>query len=109
VNDLWYKSFLGGRARDGYNEPVAAEEGWWNGLEGVVGEVLVLAGGDEVLVDCIRVLGGRLAVSSFLLCVCVCVYLSEARIALVIGNGEVQVAGHAGQTLHCESGFRYPR
>ncbi len=83
VNDLWYKSFLGGRARDGYNEPVAAEEGWWNGLEGLVGEVLVLAGGDEVLVHGIRVLGGRLAVSHFLLyicvCVCVCVFIFRRR------------------------------
>jgi len=48
-----------------------------------VGEVLVLAGGDEVLVHGIRVLGGRLAVSHFLLyicvCVCVCVFIFRRR------------------------------
>lgn len=56
VGDKWSESFLGGKERDGYNEPLSAREGWFEGLGGVVREVLVVGGGDEVLVDCIRAL-----------------------------------------------------
>lgn len=59
--DVWSESFLGGKQSDGYNEPLslAAEDGWWRGLEGVVGECLVTGGGDEVLADVVRELGRR--------------------------------------------------
>ena len=60
--DLWRASFLGGKARDEYNEPLAAEEGWWKGVDGLLGKVLVCGGGDEVLVDGIRELAKRLDV-----------------------------------------------
>lgn len=56
MSNMWSDSFLGGKDKDGYNEPLSAPEGWFEGLDGVVGEVLVLGGGDEVLVDCIRAL-----------------------------------------------------
>jgi len=56
VGDRWSTSFLGGKERDGYNEPLSAPGGWFEGLDRVVGEVLVLGGGDEVLIDCIRAL-----------------------------------------------------
>ncbi len=58
--DVWSGSFLGGKQRDGYNEPLAAEEGWWVGLEGAVEECLVVGGGDELLADIIREVGRRL-------------------------------------------------
>lgn len=59
VGDMWRKSFLGGKKRDGYNEPLAAVEGWWQGLDGVVEECLVSGGGDEVLADVVTELGRR--------------------------------------------------
>lgn len=59
MNDLWSESYLGGKKRDAYNEPLAAEEGWWLGLEGVVKEGLIAGGGDEMLADVIRELGKR--------------------------------------------------
>ncbi|KAF6232796.1 hypothetical protein HO173_009010 [Letharia columbiana] len=61
VGDKWSMAFLGGQKREGYNEPLAAEEGWWLGLEGVVKECLVLGGADELLADSIRELGRRFA------------------------------------------------
>lgn len=66
ANDMWYKSFLGGRPRDAYNEPLSAAEGWWGNLEGKVREILVCGGSDEVLVDSIRELNKVLGVSEYL-------------------------------------------
>ena len=73
TGDLWSANFLGGKARDEYNEPFGAEQGWWEGrgrgeegergLRDVVEEIFVVAGGDEVLVDSIRIMAGRLEVS----------------------------------------------
>lgn len=61
---------MGGKRRDEYNEPINAEQGWWEtggelgeGLKGVVGEMLVVGGGDEILLDSIRVMMERLEVS----------------------------------------------
>ena len=59
INNLWSGSFLGGSKRDAYNEPLSAEPSWWKGLDGVVEEILIVAGGDEVLVDSIRELARR--------------------------------------------------
>lgn len=50
---------MGGKDRDGYNEPLSASEDWWNGLEGVVKEILICGGADELLVDPIRELGTK--------------------------------------------------
>ena len=63
AGDKWSQAFLGGRKRDGYNEPLAAEEGWWKGLDGVVRDIMIAAGSDEILVDCIRELSKRFNVS----------------------------------------------
>lgn len=71
AGNRWSESFLGGRERDGYNEPLAAEEGWWKGLDGVVREILVVGGSDEILVDCIRELARRFQVRSHLIFGCV--------------------------------------
>lgn len=57
--DVWSNSFLGGKKRDGYNEPLSAEVGWWKGLDGVVGEILICGGKDEVLESAIRELVRR--------------------------------------------------
>ena len=57
VGNQWSESFLGGKEKDGYNEPLSATEGWWNGLMDVVEEILIAGGGDEILVDPIRELG----------------------------------------------------
>ena len=60
IGNVWSSSFLGGKPRDGYNEPLSADLGWWKGLDGVVEEILVVAGGDEVLLDSIREFARRL-------------------------------------------------
>ena len=70
AGDKWSQSFLGGKEPDEYNEPLTAKEDWWEGLDGVVRDILVVGGGDEVLLDCIRELARRLEVG------CSCVFLS---------------------------------
>lgn len=60
AGDLWAASYLGGRERDAYNEPLSAGDGWWRGLEGVLTECIVTGGGDEILADVIREVGRRL-------------------------------------------------
>ena len=65
-SDKWSQAFLGGQKGDGYSEPLVAEEGWWNGLEDVVREILVCGGADELLADVIREFGKRLGVSVLL-------------------------------------------
>ena len=64
VNDRWSKSFLGGATSDGYTEPLLLppEDPWWVGLEGVVTEILVTVGGDEILLDSVIELTSRLKV-----------------------------------------------
>ena len=57
AGNRWSESFLAGQAKDAYNEPLAAPEGWWNGLKDVVEEILITGGGDEILVDPIKELG----------------------------------------------------
>ncbi len=59
--NLWSSNFLGGKPRDQYNEPMVAEAEWWRGLR--VEEVLVVAGGDEVLLDSTKAFEGKLQVS----------------------------------------------
>lgn len=71
---MWSANFLGGKKRDEYNEPINAEMGWWesggekgDGLKGIVDDIFVGCGGDEILVDSIKIMMGRLEVSLVLL------------------------------------------
>lgn len=57
VGNRWSGSFLAGKEKDAYNEPLSAPLGWWNGLKDVVEEIFIAGGGDEILVDPIRELG----------------------------------------------------
>ena len=61
-SDTWSQAFLGGAKSDPYNEPLALEEGdaWFEGLGGVVGDMLVTAGEDEVLCSSVTELVSRL-------------------------------------------------
>lgn len=51
----WSTYFLGGAPADNYNQPFLAPGSWWNQLDGVVQELLITAGTDEVLLDGIAV------------------------------------------------------
>ena len=66
MSDRWSASFLGAAKRDAYNEPLslAADDPWWQGLDGMVRDICVICGADEVLVDSIRELVKRLQVSA---------------------------------------------
>ena len=57
ASGIWSSSFLGGKPRDAYNEPLSVDPSWWEGLDGVVEEILIVGGADEVLVDSIREFG----------------------------------------------------
>ena len=61
VANRWSSNFLGGKPRDEYNEPMTAELEWWRGLKAE--EVLIVAGGDEILLDSIKTFGGKVKVS----------------------------------------------
>jgi acetyl esterase/lipase len=53
----WSSAFLGSDspfAGDFYNEPVTAPASWWEGTADVVDEVLIWAGGNEILLDGIQ-------------------------------------------------------
>ena len=58
----WSGLFLGGAARDAYNEPLSLgrEDTWWAGLEGVVRQIFVTSGRDEVLYSSVKELVKRL-------------------------------------------------
>jgi acetyl esterase/lipase len=53
-------------ASDEYNQAITADVGWWKGL--MVGEILVTAGEEEVLVDGIRGFVGKLSEVSPFFC-----------------------------------------
>ena len=73
--NYWSKSFLGGKKSDAYSEPLLAEQEWWNGLDGVVEEILIVGGGGEVLLDVIKELGRRFE-------------LAHGKVTMVIAEGE---------------------
>ncbi|KAI9812883.1 MAG: hypothetical protein M1827_004401 [Pycnora praestabilis] len=54
----WSDAFMGSAPSDYYNQPHTAPGSWWEGLK--VSEVLILAGADELLVDDIKALAGRI-------------------------------------------------
>lgn len=55
VNDnalgRWAAYALGSATLDRYNAPVTADATWWNGINGVVKDVIVTVGTEEVLFD----------------------------------------------------------
>ncbi|KAF2835392.1 alpha/beta hydrolase fold domain-containing protein [Patellaria atrata CBS 101060] len=56
----WSHAFLGSPANsDYYSEPATAPPSWWEGFENIVSEVLIWAGGAEVLIDGIRAFAKR--------------------------------------------------
>ncbi len=57
---LWAESWLGNATEDYYNYPAKAPASWWQGL--MVREVLIVAGGDEMMLDDIQNLGHLLKV-----------------------------------------------
>lgn len=57
----WSDAFMGDAEVDNYNTPLVAGGEWWKGLP--AGEVLVLAGTDEVFVGDVEELAGQLKVS----------------------------------------------
>ena len=76
-SDLWSRSFQGGKIQgDAYSEPMVAGQEWWIGLDSVVKECLIVAGGDEILVDQIRELGRRFRA------------VHEEGVTVVIAGGE---------------------
>ena len=60
AGNMWSSSFLGGQKSDAYAEPLTAEPQWWEGLDGIVEEVMVLAGGGEVILDSVKELAKEL-------------------------------------------------
>lgn len=52
VTDRWARGYLNGQPTNYYVEPCDAPETWWDGAR--VEQTLVLAGGDEMLLDPIR-------------------------------------------------------
>ena len=77
AGNRWSSSFLGGAAKDAYNEPLSAPEGWWKGLDGVVDQVFICGGADEVLVDVIREVDRRIREVQ-----------EEGKVVTVVADGE---------------------
>lgn len=48
--------FMGSAEADEYNQPLRAEVDWWKGLKDVVGEILITAGGEELMLHDIKAL-----------------------------------------------------
>lgn len=59
----WAAYALGSAEPDEYNAPVTASAEWWGGIQGVVRDVIVTAGTEEVLFDDIKTLVNLLKVS----------------------------------------------
>lgn len=47
----WAKEFMGGCPRDPYNAPLTAPQGWWKGLSGILEDLYICGGRDEILID----------------------------------------------------------
>lgn len=47
----WAVDWLGDVPTDAYNLPVSAPPGWWNGVGGIVADVLQIAGRGDLLID----------------------------------------------------------
>ncbi|KAJ0413199.1 Alpha/Beta hydrolase protein [Aspergillus carlsbadensis] len=77
VTERWARGYLNGRSTNYYVEACDAPEAWWDGAR--VEQTLVLAGGDEVLLDPIM---GWVAMFS----------KSNPDTTLVVGQGECHIA-----------------
>jgi len=51
VGKRWSEAFLGSSPKDNYNQPCMAEPSWFDGLEGIVKDMLIEAGGGEMMID----------------------------------------------------------
>ncbi|KAK8167936.1 Alpha/Beta hydrolase protein [Phyllosticta citrichinensis] len=47
----WAVDWLGDAPTDAYNLPVSAPSGWWSGIDGIVADVLQVAGRGDLLID----------------------------------------------------------
>ena len=56
---------MNGAEADNYNQPFHASDAWWSGLDGVVQQMLITAGTDEVLLDVIAAFAKRMEVRIF--------------------------------------------
>lgn len=54
--------FMGSAEADEYNLPLRAEVGWWKGLKDVVGEILITAGADELMLHDIKAISKKIEV-----------------------------------------------
>ena len=57
----WADSYLADAGEDAYNYPSKAPTGWWEGLK--VDDILIVGGGDEMMMDDIQRFGKELQVS----------------------------------------------
>lgn len=65
IGDLWSANYLGPSVREEYNEPIRANVEWWSDLPKIVEEIITVGGKDEILVDSIKVMAGKLEVCFF--------------------------------------------
>ncbi|KAL3487469.1 Alpha/Beta hydrolase protein [Aspergillus germanicus] len=77
ATERWAKGYLNGRSTNYYIEACDAPETWWDGAR--VEQTLVLAGGDEMLLDPIRSWVGKFSKSNL-------------DTTLVVGHGECHIA-----------------
>jgi acetyl esterase/lipase len=61
---LWSSTYLAGRSSDNFAQPYDAPADWWKNAP--VEQILTVAGGNEVLVDCITQWVDKYKVSAFL-------------------------------------------
>ncbi|KAG9245877.1 Alpha/Beta hydrolase protein [Calycina marina] len=91
----WSAAFIGeawpfSQKSDYYNQAVTAPASWWSGLR--IGKVLVIGGGDEVLIDGIKIFAGKLkeglGEERVELCVVKGGYHDQINIDLTLGYSE---------------------
>jgi acetyl esterase/lipase len=58
----WGRYYMGTAPVDAYNQPGTADEKWWQGIDRKVRDVLMTAGGNEVMVDDARTFSETLKV-----------------------------------------------
>ena len=73
----WSGAYMAGAETDAYNQPLelTANDPWWQGLDRVIGDIAVVAGGDEVLLSSVSEMAARLQ-------------KAHPRVELFVGQGE---------------------